>query len=139
MLCPGVGRVRYSWSDDPFDNEVTAQMAAKTDKPISRRPSLLWRMFVLTGMTTAIAVSIDDNAWEAFDDATGGSADRDTIRAITGAAVGLHVFEAILACFMAKRAGLPKPRKWFTSTLLWGSPVLRRLRKARRMELASAS
>jgi hypothetical protein len=114
-------------------------MAAKTDKPISRRPSLLWRLFVLTGMSTAIAVSIDDNAWEAFDDATGGSADRDTIRAITGAAVGLHVVEAIAACMMAKRAGLANPRKWAASTLLWGSPVLRRLRKARHMELASAN
>lgn len=114
-------------------------MAAKTDKPISRRPSLLWRLFVLSGMSTMIAVSVDDNAWEAFDDATGGAVDRDTIRATTGAAVGLHVLEAIAACFMARRAGLAKPRKWVTATLLWGFPVLRRLRKARRMELASAN
>lgn len=114
-------------------------MAAKTDKPISRKPTLLWRLFVLSGMSTMIAVSVDDNAWEAFDDATGGSMDRETIRATTGAAIGLHVVEAIVACVMAKRAGLPKPRKWAAATLLWGFPVLRRLRKARRMELASAS
>lgn len=93
-------------------------------------------MFVLTGMSTSIAISVDDNAWEAFDDATGGAADRDTIRAITGAAVGLHVLEAIAACVMAKRAGLAKPRKWAFATFLWGFPVLRRLRKARRAELA---
>lgn len=114
-------------------------MTAKTDKPISRRPSLLWRLFVLSGMSTVIAVSVDDNAWEAFDDVTGGSFDRDTIRATAGAAVGLHILEAIAACLMARRAGLDRPRKWAASTLLWGSPVLRRLRKARRMELASAN
>ncbi len=112
-------------------------MAAKADKPVSRKPSLLWRLFVITGMGTAIAVSVDDNAWEAFDDATGGATDRDTIRAITGAAVGLHVLEAVPAWFMARRAGLDKPRRWAFATLLWGFPVHRRIRKARRQELAA--
>ncbi|MEZ5237974.1 MAG: hypothetical protein R2716_03150 [Microthrixaceae bacterium] len=37
---------------------------------------------------------------------------------------------------MARRAGLDKPRRWAFATLVWGFPVQRRLRKARRMELA---
>lgn len=112
-------------------------MASKTDKAISPRPSLLWRLFVLTGMSTLIAVSVDDNAWDAFDDATGGATDRDTLRAITGAAVGLHLGEAVAACVLAKRSGLDKPRKWAFAALLWGFPVHRRLRRARRAALAA--
>lgn len=111
-------------------------MARKSNKPISPRPSLLWRLFVLSGLGTMIAVSLDDNAWEAFDDATGGAVDRDTIRAATGATVGLHALESIVSYSMARRAGLDKPRRWAFATLVWGFPVQRRLRKARRMELA---
>ncbi len=100
--------------------------------PLSPRPNILWRLFVLGGMGTMIAVSVEDNAWEAFDDATGGAVDRDVVRKATGATIGLHVVEAIAAYFMAKRAHLPKPRKWATATLVWGFPVHRRIVKARR-------
>ncbi|MCB1270674.1 MAG: transmembrane protein 254 [Microthrixaceae bacterium] len=112
-------------------------MARRSDKPVTPRPGILWRLCVMGGLGTMIAVSVDDNAWEAFDDATGGTVDRDTIRAATGATVGLHVLEALISWIIARRAGLDRPRRWALSTLLWGFPVHRRLRKARRMELAA--
>lgn len=105
--------------------------------PIKPRPNILWRMFVLGGIGTMVAVSVDDNAWDAFDEATGGAVDRDTVRAATAGTIGLHLVEALIVWRLARKGGLDRPGRWARSALLWGFPVMRRVRKARRMELAA--
>ena len=105
--------------------------------PVKPRPNILWRMFVLGGVGSMVAVSVDDNAWEALDEATGGAVDRDTVRAATVGLFGLHLVESLIVWRSARKAGLDRPGKWARAALLWGFPVMRRVRKARRMELAA--
>jgi len=103
----------------------------KSPGTISPRPNLLWRLGVVVGVGTMTAVTVNDDAWEAFDDATGGSVERDRVRALLTGTALLHVAEAAVAWRGARRAGLERPGRWARSTLLWGFPVLRRLRRAR--------
>ncbi|MFV0317860.1 MAG: TMEM254 family protein [Microthrixaceae bacterium] len=105
---------------------------------VKARPSLLWRLFVLGGVGSMVAISVDDNAWEAVDEMSGGVVDRDVVRAATVGVVGLHMVDSLIAWRSARKAGLERPcRRWAISALLWGFPVLRRVRKARRMEIAA--
>jgi hypothetical protein len=97
-------------------------------------PGLLWRLFVVGGVGTMAAVTVDDRAWEAFDDATGGTVERDVVTRLLGATLGLHAAESIFAYRSAKKAQLPRPAWWAVSTLIWGFPVLLRLRGARRAD-----
>lgn len=106
-------------------------------KEVTPRPNIIWRLFVLGGLGSMVAVSIDDNAWEAADELAGGAIDRDAVRAGTAAMLGLHVLEALFAWRSARRGGLERPGRWARATLLWGFPVLRRIRKAKRMEIAA--
>lgn len=99
---------------------------------ISPRPTLLWRAGVLCGLGTATVLSVDDDAWEAFDEATGRTTSRDAIRALVAGTVVVHVLEAAAAYRSARRAGLHRPGRWGRATLLWGLPVLLRLHRARR-------
>ncbi len=106
-------------------------MAAMTPKP-----NILWRLFVLGGLGTATVVSIDDRAWEAFDEATGNTVSRDAVRTMVASTAGLHVLEAAAAHRSARRAGLERPWRWSFATLIYGFPVLFRLRRARRAQAA---
>jgi len=98
----------------------------------SRRPGLLWRTFVLTGVGTATAVTVSDAAWERWQGVFGDAIPRDAFRGILAGTAGLHAVEASAALVSAKRGGLEKPGRWALSTLIWGFPVLRRLRKAKK-------
>lgn len=104
----------------------------------SPTPNLLWRLFVVGGIGTLAAISIDDSAWEAFDDLTGGVVSRSTARVTLAGAVALHTTEALSAWRSARSGEVPHPLKWTAATLLWGGPTLLRLRKERR-RIASAS
>ncbi|HTO00641.1 MAG TPA: DUF4499 domain-containing protein [Microthrixaceae bacterium] len=97
-----------------------------------RRPSLAWRLFVIAGMGTSIAVATNDEAWEKWKGVAGETIPRETFKSLAIGAVGLHVAEAGGAYVAARRAKLDSPRKWALSTLLWGFPVHRRLSKTRR-------
>ena len=99
---------------------------------ITPRPTLPWRVAVLGGLGTATVLSVDDDAWEAFDEATGRTTSRDAIRALAAGTVVVHVLEAAAAHRSARRAGLEHPGRWGRATLLWGFPVLLRLHRARR-------
>lgn len=98
----------------------------------SRRPSLLWRLFVVGGAGTAVAVSVSDTAWERWQSLFGDAIPRETIQGIAAGTAGLHAAEASYALLSAKRNGVEQPGRWALSTLLWGFPVLRRLRKVRK-------
>ena len=106
---------------------------------ISPKPSLLWRLLVLGGLGTGAVVSVDDDAWEAFDEATGHTMSRDAIRALTIGSFGLHVLEAMAAYRSARKAGLDRPGRWSVTTLFFGFPVLLRLHRARRAKRATAA
>jgi hypothetical protein len=95
-------------------------------------PNLLWRAFVLIGMGTLTVLSTNDQAWDRFRDATGGSVPRQTIRQVVLGTLGIHAVEGLLASARARRSGLAHPARWGLSTFLWGFPVLRRLGRAQR-------
>jgi len=99
----------------------------------SPRPSLLWRAFVLVGLGTAGAVTLSDEAWEQWRNVAGDSVPRDALRSVFVGSVALHVAEGGFAYGSARRAGLDRPGRWARSTVLWGFPVLVRLRRARRL------
>ena len=101
---------------------------------ISPKPNILWRLFVLGGVGTSAVVSIDDDAWEAFDEATGHTVNRNAIRAVFGGTVALHALEGAAAWRSARKAGLHRPMRWGLSALMWGFPALLRLRRAKRSE-----
>ncbi len=102
---------------------------------ISPRPSLLWRLFVLVGLGTAGAVTLSDEAWEQFQNVAGDAVPRETFRSLFWGSVGLHAAEGAIAYRSARRGGLERPGKWARSTVLWGFPVLLRLRRAKRAAL----
>ena len=89
---------------------------------VSPRPNLLWRLFVLGGLGTAGAVTFSDEAWEQWQNVAGDAVPREAMRSVFLGSVGLHATESVFAYGSARRA-----------TLLWGFPVLRRLRKAKRL------
>lgn len=96
------------------------------------RPNLLWRLFVVAGVGTMAAVTVDDRAWEAFRDATGDTIPRAQVRQLLVGTAVVHAGESVLAFGRARRAGLAHPGRWALSTLVWGFPVLGRLRRARK-------
>ena len=102
---------------------------------ISPRPSLLWRLFVLVGLGTAGAVTLSDEAWEQFQNVAGDAVPRETFRTVFWGSVAVHAAEGVFAYGSARRAGLERPGRWGRSGLLWGFPVLLRLRKAKRSAL----
>lgn len=99
---------------------------------VSPRPNLLWRLFVLLGLGTAGAVTVSDEAWEQYKNVAGDAIPRETFTAVFVGSVGLHVAEGAFAYVSARSRGVAKPGKWARSTVLWGFPVLLRLRKAKR-------
>jgi hypothetical protein len=104
---------------------------------ISPKPNIIWRLFVLAGVGTSGVVSIDDDAWEAFDEATGHTVDRNAVRVLFFGTVAVHVLEGAAAYRSARRAGLGHPLRWGLSTLMWGFPVLLRMRRAKGEQLAA--
>ena len=100
---------------------------------VSPRPNPLWRLFVIAGVGSSVAVTVSDDAWEKWKSVFGETVPRDTIKSIATGTAGLHVAEATFAYGSARRAGLDRPaRRWALSTLLWGFPTLRRLKKAKK-------
>jgi hypothetical protein len=99
---------------------------------VSPRPNLLWRLFVLVGLGTAGAVTLSDEAWEQWHNVAGDTVPRDVMRSVFLGSVAVHVAESGAAYAAARRSGLERPGRWARSTLLWGFPVLLRLRRATR-------
>ena len=102
-----------------------------------RRPSLAWRLFVIAGVGTSVAVSVSDEAWEKWQSVAGDTIPRDTFRSLAAGTAAVHAAEATFSYAGARRAGLDHPLRWALSTLLWGFPVMRRQRKARKALAAS--
>lgn len=99
---------------------------------ISPRPNLLWRAFVVLGLGTAGAVTLSDEAWEQWHNVAGDAIPRDVFRSVFWGSAALHVAEGGAAYAAARRAGLERPGRWGRSTVLWGFPVMLRLRRAKR-------
>ena len=93
---------------------------------------------MLTGVGTATAVSVSDAAWERWKSVFGDALPREAIRNIAVGTAGLHAVEAGAALISAKRGGVERPGRWAFSTLLWGFPVLRRLRKKKAASMPAA-
>jgi hypothetical protein len=104
----------------------------KTASTISPRPNILWRLFVLTGLPTMAVLSINDDAWARWEDTVGDAVPRERIRALAIGTAAVHVTESAYVYRSARRSGVPKPARWALATLVYGFPVLGRLRKAKR-------
>lgn len=76
------------------------------------------------------AVTVDDRAWERFRNATGDAVSRDQVRQLLLGTLVVHAGESLLAFRRARRSGVGRPVRWSLATMVWGFPVLRRLRKA---------
>ena len=109
-----------------------------SNSELSPTPNIIWRLFVLGGLGTLGAISVNDDAWETFDDLTGGLISREMARVTLAGALALHTTEAMSAWPAARKAGLRHPAWWSLSTLLWGFPVLLRLHRSRRRLAAAA-
>ena len=95
-------------------------------------PNFLWRLFALVGIGTMTALSFSDQAWEQWEANVGDIVPRSTIRNVLAGTVGVHAAEAAWVHRSAKRAGFDKPGRWTRASLLYGFPVMFRLRKAKR-------
>jgi len=104
----------------------------KSESAISPRPNLLWRLFVLTGIPTMVVLSINDDAWARWEDTVGDAVPRERIRGLAIGTAAVHVTESAFVYRSARRSGVPKPGRWALATLVYGFPVLGRLRKAKR-------
>lgn len=103
---------------------------------VSPRPGLMWRIFVVLGLGTAGAVSVSDPAWERWQGIAGDAVPRDTMRSVFWGSLAVHAGEGAYAYGAARCAGLDRPGRWGRSAMLWGFPVLLRLRRARRSAAA---
>jgi hypothetical protein len=101
---------------------------------VRRTPNILWRIFALVGIGTMTALAVSDEAWEQWEENVGDVVPRSTIRAVLAGTLGVHVAEAAVVHRSARRAGLDHPGRWAFTTLLYGFPVMFRLRKAKRSE-----
>ena len=99
---------------------------------IRTRPNLLWRLLVGTGVSTVIVLSVNDDAWSRWESVVGDVVPRQRIRSLALGTGVLHGAEASVAFISARKAGVGHPLRWWFSTLLWGFPVLGRLRKAKK-------
>lgn len=94
-----------------------------------RRPSLAWRLFVLGGVGTMTVLSTSRKAWEAWEDNVTDAVPRSAIRGVLLGTIATHAGEARLAAQIARRRGVTPARPWVLSTMVWGFPVLARLRR----------
>ncbi|MGZ4693087.1 MAG: TMEM254 family protein [Acidimicrobiales bacterium] len=93
------------------------------------RPSLAWRAFVLIGIGSLKLLSLSDGAWDAWEENVTDAVPRSTVRKLLAGALVLHVVEAAVAHRWARRGGVAHRRSWTLTTLLYGFPELRLLRR----------
>ena len=87
-----------------------------------QRPSLLWRVFVLTGIGTMKVLSIYDPAWEWWEKNVTTAIPRRTIRAVLAGTIALHFLEARATRRVAREAHLDYVPARVFSTFVWGFP-----------------
>jgi hypothetical protein len=105
---------------------------ATTTTTLRPRPGLLWRLFVLGGVGTMAAVTVNDEAWEQFRGVTGDSVSREQVRQLLVGTAAVHAGEAVLTLLRARRIGVAHPWRWAFANLVWGFPVMFRLGRAKR-------
>lgn len=94
------------------------------------RPNILWRLFAVGGVATMTGLSLNDQVWEQWRDNIGDVVPRSAIRKLLAGTVGLHVVEAAFVHRSAREAGVDRPGRWARTALLYGFPVMLRLRRA---------
>jgi hypothetical protein len=100
------------------------------------RPNLLWRAFVIGGVTTMTVLSFSDDAWGWWEEHVTTAIPRDTIRGVLRTTVMVHISEARYARRRARAAGLEDANAWARTTLLYGFPELGLLRRRIREQQA---
>ena len=97
----------------------------------ARTPSLAWRLFVVAGVGTSVALTVSDPAWEKWKSVAGEKLPRKVFRSLLVGTAAIHSAEAATSYVSARRSNLDQPGRWAVSTFLWGFPVMRRMRKAK--------
>lgn len=111
-------------------------MASSSRSP--HKPNLIWRLFVLIGLTTLGVLSVSDPAWEAWKQQVGTAMDRNMIRRLFYGSLILHVGEAFIVWRKARKHSFGNSGKWAINTLIYGYPVFRRASKQAK-QLAKAA
>jgi len=86
-------------------------------------------MFVIGGIGTLEVLSLSDAAWAWWEQHVTASLPRRTVRSVAAGAVLVHGAEAVVANRRATRGGLDHVGSWTFTTLLYGFPVLARIRR----------
>jgi hypothetical protein len=102
------------------------------------RPSLLWRAFALVGIGGLKALSLSDTAWELWEDNVTDAVPRPAVRRLLTATLLLHATEAVVAYRWAGRGNVGHRGAWARTTLLYGFPELRLLRRQIRANRTAA-
>lgn len=102
-------------------------MTSSSDSPY--KPHLLWRLFVLIGMTTLGVLSVNDTAWELWKEQVGTAMSRSLIKRLFYGALILHIGEAFIVWRTTRKRSLDHSCKWVLNTLVYGYPVFRRALK----------
>jgi hypothetical protein len=103
------------------------------------RPSLVWRGFAIVGIGTLKVLSLSDAAWDAWEENVTDALPRSTVRKLLAGTLVLHVAEAVVAHRWARRGGLDHAGAWSRTTLLYGFPELRLIRRRVRAGRVAAS
>jgi hypothetical protein len=108
---------------------------AKTTRSGVLRPSWLWFLFLDGGLVLLARLVYSQKSYEKARELSGDALPphRALRTLLIGSAV-LHGAEAMAAGVMARRRGLPSPRRWQLQTLVVGFPSLLALRRSSRTE-----
>jgi hypothetical protein len=93
------------------------------------RPSIAWRVFALVGIGSLKALSLSDAAWEQWEENVTDAVPRSAVRRLLTATLLLHLTEAAVAYRWAGRGKVDHRGAWARTTLLYGFPELRLLRR----------
>src|SRR5262249_27266649 len=93
------------------------------------RPGLGWNLLLQPGIVATVVLALSPKAYESVSTRVP-LPPRSRMRAMAAGAVGLHVFEALVAYRTAKGKGYTRSAKrWGIEGFLLGFPVLLKLRK----------
>ncbi len=105
---------------------------ARTKRSGVVRPPLFWFLLLDGSLLALIKLALSKTSYDKVNDMAGDALPpRETLQALTIGALGLHLFEALIAGRMAKRRGLA-PGGWRVQTLVVGFPSILALRRSTR-------
>jgi hypothetical protein len=108
---------------------------AKATRSGVLRPSWVWFLLLDGGLVLLARLVFSQESYEKARELSGDALPpHRALRALLIGSAVLHIGEAMAAGVMARRRGLPSPRRWQLQTLVVGFPSLLALRRSSRTE-----